>query len=227
MKLAAIKKGYTMFIIVVNLGTGSKVLKEAKEIGISGGTIFLGKGTAKSHLLDLLGLNEVKKEIVLIVSENELEDKFHQVLIEDFHLNKPNHGIAFSLPLNKVLGLRSCKICSDKPQIGGIDNMGYEVIFTIVDRGLAEEVVDSAVAAGARGATIVNARGAGSHEHNTFFSMSLEPEKEIVMILIDKEKSDAIITAIKDTTHIDDPAKGIMFTMDVNKASGLPPITNK
>lgn len=224
MKLVAIKNEYTMFIIVVNLGTGSKVLKEAKEIGVSGGTIFLGKGTAKSHILDLLGLNEIKKEIVLIVSENQLENKLHEVLIKNFHLNKPNHGIAFSLPLNRVLGLRNYKISNNEPQIGGIDKMEYEVIFTIVDRGLADEVVDAAVSSGARGATIINARGAGSHEHSTFFSMPLEPEKEIVMILINKEQSDSIITAIKDTTHIEDPAKGIMFTMDVNETSGLPPI---
>lgn len=214
------KKEHILFLVIANFGMGSKVLKEAKDLGISGGTIFLGKGTVKSHLLELLGLYEIKKEIVLMISKASLEDKLHEGLTERFHLNKPNHGIAFSMSLQNVLGARNCR-CSNQEEIGGKYSMEYEVIFTIVERGLAEEVVDAAVSAGAQGGTIVNARGAGSHEHSTLFSMSLEPEKEIVMIIIEKVKSDKIITAINNAAHIDEPGKGILFTMDVNRTSGL------
>nr|WP_246566297.1 P-II family nitrogen regulator [Tissierella simiarum] len=99
--------------------------------------------------------------------------------------------------------------------------MEYEVIFTIVERGVGQEVVDIATSAGSRGATIINARGSGIHENTMFFSMNIEPEKEIVMIIIEKEKSDKIIKSIKETLQIDEPGKGIMFVMDVNKTSGL------
>ena len=221
MELGVIRKEYTMFFIVVNFGTGSKVLKEAKNIGVSGGTIFLGKGAAKNHLLELLGLDEIKKEIILMVSEINLEDQIHEKLTEKFHLNKPNHGIAFSLPVKKVLGARRCSTCSSEIKTGGKDQMGYEVVFIIVDRGFAEEVVDAAVSAGAEGGTIINARGSGVHENSMFFSMAIEPEKEIVMILIEKEKADFVIESISKTIHIDEPGKGIMISMDVSKTSGL------
>lgn len=214
------KKEHILFLMIANFGYGSKVLREVRELGISGGTIFLGKGTIKSHLLELLGLYEIKKEIVMIITESSLEDRLHETLTEKFHLNKPNHGIAFSISLQSVLGARNCRNNGEK-QIGGKHSMEYEMIFTIVERGLAEEVVDAAVSAGAPGGTIINARGSGAHEHSTLFSMSLEPEKEIVMIIIEKSKSDKVIEAIKNTTHIDEPGKGILFAMDVNKASGL------
>lgn len=213
-------KKYILFLVVTSFGMGSKVLKEAKELGISGGTIFLGKGTIKSHLLELLGLFKIKKEIVLMIAEADLEDELHEELTNRFHLDKPNHGIAFSMPLDKVIGKRVCNYPNHK-QIGGSHIMEHELIFTIVERGLAEEVVDSAVSAGAQGGTIINARGAGSHEHNTLFSMSLEPEKEIIMIIIEKDKSDNVISAIKSASHIDEPGKGVLFTIDVNKTSGL------
>jgi nitrogen regulatory protein PII len=106
-------------------------------------------------------------------------------------------------------------------RIGGKDDMEYEVIFTIVERGLGEEVVDAATLAGARGATIINARGSGIHENIMFFSMNIEPEKEIVMTIVEREKSDNIIKSIKEAMHLDEPGKGIMFVMDVNKTSGL------
>lgn len=212
--------GYILLAAIVNFGTGSKVLKYAKELGVTGGTIFLGKGTAKSHLLELLGLDEIRKEIVLMISEADLEEKIHNKLVEKFHMDKPNHGIIFSSPINKFLGVRNSYENSEKTSRGE-HNMAYEAIFTIVDRGLAEDVVDAAVLKGAQGGTIINARGAGIHENNTLFSMAIEPEKEIVMILIDRNKSDDVVKAIRETMHIDDPGKGVMFTMDVNRVSGL------
>jgi nitrogen regulatory protein PII len=199
---------------------GSKVLKEAKGLGVKGGTIFLGRGAAKSHILDLLGLNEIKKEIVLMIAETGLEGKIHKGLTEKFRLDKPNHGIAFSLSVSKLLGTRDCT-CSDEKISRGELDMEHEAIFTIVDRGLAEDVVESAVSAGAEGGTIIHARGSGIHEHSTLFTLSLEPEKEIVMILIEKTKSTKVIEAIKETMHIDEPGKGVMFTVDVNMVSGL------
>lgn len=214
------RKEYVLFFVIVNLNMGSKVLKEGRELGVSGGTIFLGKGTAKSHFLQLLGLDEIKKEIVLMAADAELEDKIHQGLSDKFHLEKPNHGIAFSLYLKKFMGGGKC-VCQSESKRGDKGNMEHEAIFTIVERGLAEEVVDVAVSAGAEGATIINARGAGIHENSMLFSMPIEPEKEIVMILIDKVKSDSVIAAIQKSLKIDEPGKGVMFTIDVNKTSGL------
>lgn len=216
-----INKECILSVAVVNSGMGSKVLKEVKKIGVSGGTIFLGRGTVKNHILELLGLDEAKKEIVLMISKKQLEDQIHEILTERFHLDKPNHGIVFTSPISKVLGARSSITDISDSIIGGKDDMEYEVIYTIVERGFGEEVVDAATSAGARGATIINARGSDIHENTMFFSMNIEPEKEVVMIIIEKEKSDKVINVIKDTMHIDEPGKGIIFAMNINKVSGL------
>lgn len=221
MELDRINKEQILSVVVIDSGKGSRVLKEGKKIGVSGGTIFLGKGTVKNHILELLGLDEVKKEIVLMISESTLEGEIHQVLIKKFHIDKPNHGIIFSSPVKRILGVRNCNSPIRDLIIGGKDSMEHEVVFTIIERGLGQGVVDAATLAGARGATIINARGSGIHENNMFFSMNIEPEKEIIMILIERERTDEIIRSIKDTIGIDEPGKGIMFVMDVSKTSGL------
>ncbi|SCG81671.1 nitrogen regulatory protein P-II [Proteiniborus sp. DW1] len=207
-------------VVVVDMGMGSKILNESKKIGIKGGTIFLGRGTVKKPILELLGLDEVKKEIVFMVSDKKLETRLHEELTEKFHLDKPNKGIIFSSPVNRIIGMSNNGDVDDS-RIGGKEDMDYEVLFTIVERGVGQEVVDTATAAGSRGATIINARGSGAHEKEMFFSMNIEPEKEIVMMIIEKEKSDKIIKAIKEAMHIDEPGKGVMFAMDVSKTSGL------
>ncbi|MBP2021371.1 nitrogen regulatory protein PII [Clostridium punense] len=224
MKAKITKKGYTMFFAVVNLGIGSKVLREAREVGILGGSIFLGKGTAKNQILEFLGLDKIKKEIVLMAADSSVEDTMHQVLEERFQLHKPNHGIVFSLPSNKVISEKRYD-CDEVPKEGGKevmkDVMKYEVIFTIVDRGLAEAIVDATTSAGARGGTVIHGRESGSHASTKFLSMDIEPEKEIVMTLIEKAKTDAVIAAIEEVIEEDSTRDGVIFSMNVNRTSGL------
>ena len=97
----------------------------------------------------------------------------------------------------------------------------YRAIFTIVDRGRAEYVMEAATQAGAKGGTIINARGSGIHETNKLFSMEIEPEKEMVMVLSEKDSVDSIVSSIRQKLDIDEPGKGIIFVQDVSKAYGL------
>jgi nitrogen regulatory protein PII len=206
--------------VVVNFGLGSKVVKVAKQIGVSGGTIFLGKGTINNHLLEILDLSDVRKEIALMIAEKTLANQALEVLNRKFVFEKPKHGIAFSIPVTNVLGCRNSSY-NNLNESGGIENTMYKAIFTVVDKGNAETAVDSATSVGARGATIINARGSGIHETTTLFSMQIEPEKEIVMILAKNDQVETIVASIRENLKIDDPGNGIMFILDVNKTYGL------
>lgn len=221
MDLEIIRGDHSLFFAVVNANMGSKVLKKAREIGVSRGTIFLGKGTIKNHLLELLGLYEVKKEIVLMLTKSHLENQVHEELTREFHLEKPNHGIVFSSSINKILKLKETNIEDSQRKQGGTFNMDYEVIFTVVNSGFAQEVVDAAVEAGAQGGTIIHARGSNIKEQTMLFSIPIDPEKEIVMILIEKDKSLNVMNSIKNIINTDDLSKGMIFSLDVNKTSGL------
>jgi nitrogen regulatory protein PII len=103
----------------------------------------------------------------------------------------------------------------------GAQDLMYKAICTIVDRGKGEDVMDAANSAGARGGTIINARGSGIHETNMLFSMPIEPEKEMVIILSQNDLVDPIVSAIREKLKIDEPGNGIIFVQDVNKTYGL------
>ncbi len=94
-------------------------------------------------------------------------------------------------------------------------------ITVIVDKGNAENVIDAAVRAGSTGGTIMNARGSGIHETSKVFSMDIEPEKEIVLILSEKESTEAIVSSIRKELKLDEPGNGILYIQDVRKAYGL------
>ena len=213
-------KEIELFCVVVSFGTGSKVIKIAKENGVTGGTIFLGNGTVKNSLLELLGLYEVRKEIVMMIAEKEVAQKALVALDTRLEFKKPNHGIAFSVPVRNFLGGRKC-IHNIIKESRGVNGAVYNALFVVVERGYAEAVVDAANSAGSGGATVINARGSGSHETNTLFSMAIEPEKEIVMILAKTDQMEDIAAAIREKLKIDEPGNGVMFILDVNKTYGL------
>lgn len=212
-------KDYVVSCLVVNNGIGSKVTRIAKQNGVTGATVFLGKGTIKNSWLELLDLNDIRKEVILLISEKNTAFAVLEELDRELELHKPNHGIAFSFSLSGLYGAGDCK-CNVKESRGVVNTM-YKAIFTVVEKGRAEVVVDAATSAGSVGATIINARGAGLHETHMLFSMAIEPEKEIVLILSENNSADAIVSEIRKQTEIDEPGKGLLFILDVDKVYGL------
>ncbi len=97
----------------------------------------------------------------------------------------------------------------------------HEVIFAIVDSGYAEEVMDVAREHGVRGGTILNARGAASQDAAAFFGITLHSEKEILMMVVEKDIRDAVLNAIYKKMDMSKKAKGIAFSLPVSDVAGL------
>lgn len=209
-----------LLCIIVNYGMARKIIKCGKQYGITGGTVFWGKGTINRNnkLLEFLDLSEVRKEIILMLMDQRTGYLALDELNNKFKFDKPHHGIAFSIPVSQILGSSQY---SDQKETGGILKSMYKAIFTIIDRGKAEDVIKAATLAGSKGGTIINARGSGIHETSKLFNMEIAPEKEIVLILSESHLTDSITTAIREKLQIDEPGNGIIFVQDVNKTYGL------
>lgn len=99
----------------------------------------------------------------------------------------------------------------------------HEVIFAIVNSGFAEDVMDVAREQGARGGTILNARGVARQEAADFFGITLHAEKEILMIVVEREIRDRVLNAIYKEMGMAKAAQGIAFSLPVSDAAGLAP----
>ena len=99
----------------------------------------------------------------------------------------------------------------------------HEVIFAIVNAGYAEEAMDVARAQGARGGTILNARGVAREKEAAFFGISIHPDKEILMLVVEKSIRDQILNALYVQMGMDKKAQGIAFSMPVSDTAGLVP----
>ena len=97
----------------------------------------------------------------------------------------------------------------------------FELIVTIVNQGFADSVMDAARACGAKGGTILNARGTARQEAENKFDILIHPEKEIVLILARTDIKDAILHAIYKEVGLDTPGQGIAFSTPVDDTIGV------
>ena len=207
-----------MLVVIVEQHKASKVLHLADEKGITASVAMLGVGTASRTIFDYLGLNDKKKEILLIFGTNEEIRNLADYITEKLELNKPNHGIAYIESAFNVFGTEDNDKDNDNIKRG--ETM-YNAIYTIVEKGNAEDVIEAAQKAGSRGGTIVNARGSGSEEARKVFNMFIEPEKEIVLIISEEKMTKDIVESIRKETGIEEQGKGIIFVTNVEATYGL------
>ena len=97
----------------------------------------------------------------------------------------------------------------------------YKCIFAIVNNGFAEQAMEAAKACGARGGTILNARGTMSKEAEKNFNITIQPDKEIVLILAQVDLIDDILKGLYNAVGTSTKANGIVFAIPVDEAIGL------
>ena len=99
----------------------------------------------------------------------------------------------------------------------------HEAIFCIVNSGYSEAVMDSAKKVGASGGTVLNARGTANKEAESFFGITIQPEKEIVMIVVPAPLKEQLLNALYDEVGLNSPGQGIAFSLPVDGTVGLTP----
>ena len=97
----------------------------------------------------------------------------------------------------------------------------FEVIYAILNAGFADQAMLAAREAGAKGGTIIHARGSSNIGVDKKYGLTLTPEKEVLMILSTTDIKDAIINAIYNASIKDNNHKGIVFSLPVASTAGL------
>jgi len=97
----------------------------------------------------------------------------------------------------------------------------HEVIFAIVNAGYAEDAMHVAREEGARGGTIISGRGVAREKEAAFFGITVHAEKEILMLVVEKEIRDRVLHALYKKMGMQQKAQGIVFSLPVSEAAGL------
>ena len=101
----------------------------------------------------------------------------------------------------------------------------HEVIFCIVNAGFSEAVMDAAREVGARGGTVLHASGTANTDAEKIFGITIQPEKDVVMILVSSEIRDKVLHALYESAGLKTEGQGIAFALPVQDVVGLTTFT--
>ena len=101
--------------------------------------------------------------------------------------------------------------------------MRFKLIIALVDDDVTNDVLDASRHAGATGATVINnARGEGIQKSKTFFGLTLETQRDVLLLLVEEHLSREVLETISQVGKFDDtPGTGIAFQVDVEDAVGV------
>lgn len=100
-------------------------------------------------------------------------------------------------------------------------NNQFELVICVVNAGFSDDVMTAAKSKGARGGTVINARGTANKEAEEFFGITIQPEKELVMIIVPKEIKDDILQAVYKEVGLSTNGQGIAFSIPVDDVVGI------
>lgn len=200
-----------------------------RAYGLHFNLVSLARGTAPTELLEYLGLGDKEKALILSTLPSKKTAGLLGRLEEELSLKKPGHGIAFTLSVSSAAGAAALSyLMGNEPKLKedvGMEEQKvlYDLIVCVVDRGFADPVTEAAREAGASGGTVVYARGAGVQEAETFFGVSIQPEKELILTLVPHSLKKAVMQNIYDRCGFAAEGKGLCFALPVGEAIGLAP----
>ena len=239
-----------MLLLIAAPKLMNKALGLFREENIQVQYSFHAQGTATSEVMDMLGLDGVDKSVLMTMMPKPAADETLKKLRKRLHLGMPNTGIAFTLLMSggsghvvqlveglepeeksgiKVAGLElipsdmgigNVKKFLGRKEADMTDNE-YSMIMAIVNQGFSEEVMNAARPAGASGGTVFHSRRVGMQEAMKFWKISIQEEREVVLILARNENKLGIMQEIGKQCGMKSKAQGIVMSLPVDGIVGL------
>ena len=186
--------------------------------------VLHGRGTAVRSMLDILGIEDTEKRIVLTIADNEKTKELIREEKQKMFVGVPGHGIIVSVPIKSVGGGKTLAYLNNgqhnakyTPEL----NYSYELIIAISNEGCTDMVMNAARKAGARGGTVIHGKGTGRREDEKFFNVSIAQEKEVILIVSEKDRKSDIMREIVGSAGPSTPAGAIVFSLPISEVAGF------
>jgi nitrogen regulatory protein PII len=193
--------------------------------------ICKGRGTASSEILDLLGIGSSEKAVILCLEQNIMVPVLLKEVRKKLGFQSAGAGIAFTVSLsginNPILQVfkesihKNEKISLEKEMEKMSSEIKHDLIVSVINHGYSDEFMTVAREAGATGGTVLNARGLAHHGPVKFFGVSLQEEKELIIMVVNRDKKTSIMQAVSQAYGITTKAEGIIFSLPVDTIIGL------
>lgn len=218
-----------LLVGVVASGDGAEVAEICNSVGAALSYSFEGYGTARTAVLDYLGLGESAKQVIISLIPESAEKAILDGIQKEMELYLVGKGICFTLPLTGVSSIVANGLLKGAPQDKSNGREGrmtaetrkYDLIVAAVESGYADEAMNAAREAGAAGGTLIKAMTLNNRKAEQLIGVTLQQETEILIILTKCEGKLPIMRAIQETAGLKTDAGGVLFSLPVDNLIGV------
>ncbi len=217
-----------LLVSVVNVGDDERLTELLNDISVALTFSCVGMGTARSSVLNYLGIGTSRKSVMLSVIPESDEEAILNEIGNKMSLYLVGRGISFTVPLSAVSEIVANGITSaaaaktvDGRKIMKDRERAYDLIVAIVAEGYVDEAMEAARDAGAAGGTIIRARSFSNAKAEQFIGISIREESEVLLILAKREGKLAIMDAVSQSAGLKTEAGGILFSLPVDRTVGV------
>lgn len=183
-------------------------------------TLIHGIGTASQGILDFLGLAKTEKNILISIIPDILEKGIMSYFRLETNIKEFGKGVAFTVPLSS-----SPKYVKDsfKERVGDImeKKSNCHLIMVIANEGSSDRIMNSAKKAGANGGTLIKGRSMGGKNSFKFFNVTVEPEKDLLLIVCKNEENHKIMESILEKNGMNTESKALVFSLPIDSTAGF------
>lgn len=226
------KDSMKLVVTFAERGYGKALAKLYEERNVFCSYQYMGHGTASSELLDVLGIGTAEKDILISYASKENAENLLFKLINELQEDSYGNGIVFDMSMTGLNSLVATVLMGQQGQQWqpgqdkGGSNMDvkadHSLILITVNQGNTDDVMDTARQAGARGGTVIRARWAGPDDTSQFYGISVQTEKEIIAIVTETEKRNAIMEVINKKHGLTSEAGAVLCSVGIDHMVRLP-----
>ena len=213
-----------ILVSISERGYGRELVEWMSKRGVGYQMRCTGHGTASSEMMEILGLGNSEKDIVISLGKQSAIEAVAREFTDNMNTIRRGRGIMMLISPNAMANL-AASILSMQNAEGireGDEPMKNEhkhsLIIVSVNQGYTDQVMQTARRAGATGGTIVKGRLAADAAAEQFHGFNLQPEKEIIAILAADTIKATVMTDVHAEFGLNSEAQGVVFSIPVDKA---------
>ena len=225
------EKRVKLLVCIIKKGDEIALTEACNEQCVALSFSGLGYGTAKSHYMSYLGLDEIEKRIVYSLIPDYCESRVLKAINKRLKLYLMGNGIAFTIPLSGISNLISNAILSTPYREETTETQKntkerekrkmHELIVAVVNQKFTDAVLDASRAAGATGATILHTRSVNNKQVEQVLGTTFKQETDTIAFLTSSEYKQKIMEAIRECAGLKTDGGAILFSLPVDSLVGI------
>ena len=225
------EKRVKLLVCIIKKGDEIALTEACNEQCVALSFSGLGYGTAKSHYMSYLGLDEIEKRIVYSLIPDYCESRILKAINKRLKLYLMGNGIAFTIPLSGISNLISNAILSTPYREETTETQKntkerekrkmHELIVAVVNQKFTDAVLDASRAAGATGATILHTRSVNNKQVEQVLGTTFKQETDTIAFLTSSEYKQKIMEAIRECAGLKTDGGAILFSLPVDSLVGI------